>query len=267
MLRPTASIDAAGFTIQTAYDVYSRVTSVTDAKNNVTTFGNDRLGRSFRETKGTDSRTKTLDAAGNARQLTDRNGRVTAYEYDTLQRPTREAWKNGSNQDIRELVYGYDWVGNLTTVADNHINPASGVRTQASDTMAFTYMTRDQLDFESHCHLLVGRNVSFNDNYDANQKITPVPFGRPKKLSPTTISLINFPDIASHILATPSLPPVSKRVPSRLESTATVCFESRCTWWCSSAMPVGSPMLTSNTLANGCEVPAINFVPSGLKAK
>ena len=105
-LRPTASIDAAGFTTQTAYDVYSRVTSVTDAKNNVTTFGNDRLGRSFRETKGTDSRTKTLDAAGNARQLTDRNGRVTTYEYDTLQRPTREAWKNGSKQEIRELVYG-----------------------------------------------------------------------------------------------------------------------------------------------------------------
>jgi len=98
-----------------------------------------------------------LDAAGNARQLTDRNGLATTYEYDTFQRPTLEAWKNGSNQDICELFNGYDVVGNLTTVADNHINPATGVRTQASDTMTFTYTTRDQLDFESQKHLLVGR--------------------------------------------------------------------------------------------------------------
>jgi len=100
-----------------------------------------------------------LDAAGNARQLTDRNGLAKTYEYNTFQRPTHEAWKNGSNQDIRELFNGYDVAGDQNTVADNHINPATVVRTQASDTVTFIYTTREQLDFESQNHLLVGRTA------------------------------------------------------------------------------------------------------------
>jgi len=70
----------------------------------------------------------------------------------------------------------------LFTFTDNEINPANGAPTQASDTMALTYTTRDQIDVESPYHLLVGRNVSFNPNYDANQKTTPVPFEEPRPL-------------------------------------------------------------------------------------
>ncbi|MHB0961175.1 MAG: hypothetical protein ACYC0X_33935 [Pirellulaceae bacterium] len=143
--RPVLATDPANYQTASSYDVFGNLLSVTDAKANTTSFTFDRWDRNYRETQGANARTTLPDGVGSVRQATDRNGRVTAYEYDHLYQLTREVWKNASGQETREFVYGYDTVGNLLSVADNTINPSTGVRTTASDALQFVYDNRDQL--------------------------------------------------------------------------------------------------------------------------
>ena len=126
----------------------------------------------YRESQGTDARTSLIDAAGNTRQYTDRDGRVTTFEYDDLYRPTREVWKNSNDQEIREFVYDYDAVGNLLSVADNTIDPSSGARTPASDSIQLVYDDLDQVQLERTVNPLVGTSTILDHDYNLGGRPT-----------------------------------------------------------------------------------------------
>ncbi|MHB0961179.1 MAG: RHS repeat domain-containing protein [Pirellulaceae bacterium] len=131
-------------------------------------FRHPECPRNYRETQGANARTTLLDGVGNVRQATDRNGRVTAYQYDHLYQLTREVWKNSSGQETREFVYSYDTVGNLLSVQDNTINPSTLVRTTASDALQFVYDNRDQLQLQRSVNPLVGVSTVLDRDYDLN---------------------------------------------------------------------------------------------------
>ena len=65
------------------------------------------------------------DPVGNLKTLTDRNGRVTTYDYDNLGRQTHERWWDGQTE-VHTFNYGYDLAGRLTSAAD----PATGAGLQ-----------------------------------------------------------------------------------------------------------------------------------------
>ena len=124
------SVDEAGFATSFSYDVYGNTLSVSDAKGNVTSFDYDRLGRQFKETKGTyGSRISQLDGLGNTRQLTDRNGRVTTFDYNQVGNLVKETWV-GNN---REFNFSYDQFGRLTSAMD----AATGTTTFQYDALGF----------------------------------------------------------------------------------------------------------------------------------
>ena len=166
--RPVLATDPANYQTASSYDVFGNLLSVTDAKANTTSFTFDRWDRNYRETQGANARTTLLDGVGRVRQATDRNGRVSTFEYDHRYQLTREVWKNTPDQEIREFVYGYDTVGNLLSVADNTINPSTGARTTASDTLQFVYDNRDQLQLERSVNPLVGTSTVLDRDYDLN---------------------------------------------------------------------------------------------------
>jgi YD repeat-containing protein len=59
------------------------------------------------------TRTRAYDAVGNQVEFVDRNGRKTAYGYDTLNRQTTEKWLDGTNTAIKTFTSVYDAVGHL----------------------------------------------------------------------------------------------------------------------------------------------------------
>ncbi len=54
---------------------------------------------------------------GNLIQKTDRNERATEYSYDALNRMCEERWMDGASV-VRTISYSYDFVSELTHVAD-----------------------------------------------------------------------------------------------------------------------------------------------------
>ena len=77
-----------------------------------------------------------------------------------------------SDQEIREFVYTYDDVGNLLALADNHIDPSTGIRTTASDTMEFVHDDLDQLQLERIVNPLIGVSTAFDRDYDSRDQLT-----------------------------------------------------------------------------------------------
>jgi YD repeat-containing protein len=63
------------------------------------------------------SRYHVYDAGNNLTQSTDRDGRVTQYDYGHLNRETAERWRSGGT-DIRTIAYTYDADGRMTDVTD-----------------------------------------------------------------------------------------------------------------------------------------------------
>ena len=54
------------------------------------------------------------DENGNLDRYTDRDGRVTVYVYDALNRMTDEQWLDGSENIVRDLHFDYDNADLLT---------------------------------------------------------------------------------------------------------------------------------------------------------
>ena len=137
--RVTASTDPDAHTTLTEFDVFGNVTEVTDPLGNVTQFTYNDLNWLVTEGKvgssGTADRSFSYDGAGNRRNMTDRNGRITEWDYDNRYRVTTETWKQGSST-VRTLDFTYDTVDRLTALDD-------------SDTLAtdfeFAYDQRGQL--------------------------------------------------------------------------------------------------------------------------
>ncbi|MFG0262264.1 MAG: hypothetical protein ACF788_07725 [Novipirellula sp. JB048] len=92
--------------------------TLSDPVGNTTTWTYDKLDRVLTATNElSDTRTNQYDAAGNLTQVTDRNGRVTTYEYDHLHRRTAENWLDGMTT-LRTLTYSYDAASQLVSASD-----------------------------------------------------------------------------------------------------------------------------------------------------
>ncbi|MFL5911696.1 MAG: DNRLRE domain-containing protein [Gaiellaceae bacterium] len=97
------------------YDGLSRPTSMTDGKNNQTTYTYDPLDRLTKITYSDGSTINyTYDSNGNLTQRVDNTG-TTTYSYDALNRRTQEVYP-GTNGVTN--TYTYDGAGNLLTLHD-----------------------------------------------------------------------------------------------------------------------------------------------------
>ena len=66
------------------------------------------------------TRSFEYDKNGNRTQVTDRNGRITDYIYDNLNRQTHERWLDENGQVVNEIVTTYDAANQVTAVSDAH---------------------------------------------------------------------------------------------------------------------------------------------------
>ncbi|MHB8507353.1 MAG: RHS repeat-associated core domain-containing protein [Candidatus Dormibacteria bacterium] len=124
LARVVSATDEAGYTTHTQYDAAGRPISVTDPNQIVTLTVYDALGRPSGQVLNyvaaqppdshTNVRTSVLyDAAGNRLAITDGNGNVTRYTYDSRRRPIdRQDALNGVT------AIQYDSRGNTTQVTD-----------------------------------------------------------------------------------------------------------------------------------------------------
>ena len=115
----------------TAYDNAGNVTGVTDPDGNTTSYVHDRLNRQTSETENatyTDSSgvthnnalvttQLTYDAAGNVVQKIDKDGRVTKFVYDPLNRQVEEDWMSGTTITHATHTY-FDAAGQVVGVSD-----------------------------------------------------------------------------------------------------------------------------------------------------
>jgi RHS repeat-associated protein len=105
----------------TEYDYYldNQTLSVTDAAAipNKTKYFYDRAGRLIREESPLGIRLYQYDKVDNRTQGTDRNGRITRYDYDNLDRVKSEQWVSGG----KTFTYAYDENSNLTSAYDGNI--------------------------------------------------------------------------------------------------------------------------------------------------
>jgi RHS repeat-associated protein len=94
------------------YDSVSRVRTETDGKNQVTTYTYDKLDRITRvDFQDNSSVTYVYDGDGNRTSRTDNTGN-SSYDFDALNRLTREALSNVTT------TYGYDASSNLISATD-----------------------------------------------------------------------------------------------------------------------------------------------------
>ncbi len=122
--REVMTIDAAhaGTSVGTSFifDAVGNLWKITDSEANTTTFLHDNLNRVIRETNQlNDYRTFDYDAAGNRIKKIDRNEQATEWFYDNLGRMTKEKWEQGATD--RELTFGYDLAGNMTSADDSYV--------------------------------------------------------------------------------------------------------------------------------------------------
>ena len=95
----------------------NRLTALTDAKGQTTTFEYDSLGRITAEHDPLDRTIGYLhDAQGNIISRTDPNGHTINYRYDRLGRLVEKSYPDGST-----ATFTYDAKGNLKTAANRHI--------------------------------------------------------------------------------------------------------------------------------------------------
>ncbi|MBQ4591147.1 MAG: hypothetical protein IJB20_03865, partial [Clostridia bacterium] len=100
----------------TEYDSWGRIASETDAAGIQLAYTYDKLGRLTRIQRVNDSKfleTRTYDAAGNLRTVTDALGAVTSYAYDTAGNLTTVTAADGT-----KTTYTYDKLGRVLTQTD-----------------------------------------------------------------------------------------------------------------------------------------------------
>ena len=138
----------------------NRGLAVTDPLGNVTQFTYNDLDWLVTEGKvysgGTADRSFSYDGVGNRRSLTDRNGRLTEWDYDNRYHVTTETWKQGGST-VRTLDFTYDTVDRLTALDD------SG--SLATD-FEFAYDQRGQLVAERQLSGLIGTSVVLTRQFD-----------------------------------------------------------------------------------------------------
>jgi len=102
-----------------------RLTSLTDAKGQTTSFQYDLLGRLTSETDPLGKVTTfTYDSVGNLQTRTDANGSVVTYGYDAMKRLTGKSYPDSSSES-----FTYDAVGRVITAANAHLSYTYGYDT------------------------------------------------------------------------------------------------------------------------------------------
>jgi RHS repeat-associated protein len=104
-----------------AYDPKGNLTQVIDAKNRITRFDYDQRDRLSAATNPSDyTETFVYDGNGNLISTTNRNGESIAFSYDALNRLISKSRPPTSAETGSQVTnYGYDSVGNLTSVFDS----------------------------------------------------------------------------------------------------------------------------------------------------
>jgi RHS repeat-associated protein len=104
---------------ETKYTYYNdgQSKSIEDAVGNITTYFYDRAGRLIQEKSALGNRYYQSDLVNNRTQGKDRNGRITKYDYDDLNRIKSETWVG----DGQTFTYTYDQNGNRLTAKDGSI--------------------------------------------------------------------------------------------------------------------------------------------------
>jgi YD repeat-containing protein len=117
--RKNKITDAEGGVTRYEYYLDNQTKSVTDAAPtpNKTEYFYDLAGRLVEEKSPLGSRYYQSDLVDNRTQGKDRNGRVTRYDYDNLDRVKSETWVGGS----RVFTYTYDKNSNLLSADDGNI--------------------------------------------------------------------------------------------------------------------------------------------------
>ena len=129
--RLTLVNDTIGTVAEYAYDgVGNRIAYIT-ANGNITQFEYDVLNRPqyiIDPAPAYNTITNVYDKVGNRTKVIDRNGKVTYYRYDDLNRLTLMNRKMNDTDDIDDDIddilttYGYDAVGNRTSITDSNSN-------------------------------------------------------------------------------------------------------------------------------------------------
>lgn len=129
-------------TLQTTWDVNSRITSRVDDRGNTTRYEYDNLDRLVRETFA-DGRTNvhTYDADSNRLQTTDENHSIIARQYDGLNRVTTLTITRASGViGTTQQTFQYDGLGRLVRAVDN--NDPADASDDAIVTLAYDSLNR-----------------------------------------------------------------------------------------------------------------------------
>jgi RHS repeat-associated protein len=95
-----------------------KLTSLTDANGNATTYNYDNLGRLLNETDPIGNiASYSYDANGNLTAKTDANGNTIKYGYDSLGRLAKKTYPDGT-----EETFTYDAKGNILTATNKNIS-------------------------------------------------------------------------------------------------------------------------------------------------
>jgi RHS repeat-associated protein len=155
--RQTRITDANGGVTEYDYYLDNQTLSVTDAAAipNKTKYFYDRAGRLIREESPLGIRLYQYDKVDNRTQGTDRNGRITRYDYDNLDRVKSEQWVSGG----KTFTYAYDENSNLISADDGNIK------------YVYSYDYTDLLETVDRLQTL-NPTVSFKYKYDEIGNLT-----------------------------------------------------------------------------------------------
>jgi YD repeat-containing protein len=116
--RRSAIIDAEGGRTEFTYDASGKMLSLTDPVGNVASYVYDDAGRMVSETNAL-GKTRKFEYEGRLPvRKTDRNGRVTTFEYNDFGKPIAEKWLDVSGKIVKTLAFDYNVLGHLTKVDD-----------------------------------------------------------------------------------------------------------------------------------------------------
>jgi RHS repeat-associated protein len=110
---PISMTDAAGRVTRMTYSPTGQILSVTNARNETTTYDYDQFGYLIRVTGPVAGATTTYeyDVVGRVRKVTDSDGYAVTTEYDALDRPVRMTYPDGTT---REMSYVRPSDGKMT---------------------------------------------------------------------------------------------------------------------------------------------------------
>ena len=102
------------------YDALGRIVKVIDPKGYETSYQYDTLGNLVKEINPLGKEWNyQYDSIGRLIKSIDPNGNTATYTYDNLDRITKITFSSADDNQTKEIIYTYDEVGNVISVADD----------------------------------------------------------------------------------------------------------------------------------------------------